>query len=113
MRPWLLSFDLTSVVVFVAAGRSTHDQGNAFGHFIHTAAPFLIALVAGWLVARAWKDATSTRTGAIVLAMTFTLGMLLRKTAFGDGTALSFMIVAAAFLTLFLIGWRIVARRWG
>lgn len=112
MRPWLLSFDLTSVVVFVAAGRSTHNEGNSFGHFLHTAAPFLIALGLGWLLARAWKDATSTRTGAIVLIVTFAVGMLLRKTVYGDGTAASFMLVAAAFLTLFLIGWRIVARRW-
>jgi hypothetical protein len=111
MRSWMLSFDLTSVIVFVAAGRSTHDEANTAAAFAHTAAPFLIALVAGWLIMRAWRSADSLTTGAGVLATTVVGGMLLRRLAFDDGTALSFVIVATAFLTLFLIGWRLVARR--
>lgn len=109
-RFWLLSLDVTSVVVFVAAGRSTHGQSTTISSFIHTAGPFLIALVVGWIVMRAWEDPASLRTGFGVLAITVVGGMLLRRIALGDGTATSFVLVATAFLTLFLIGWRLVAR---
>ena len=33
--------------------------------------------------------------------------MVLRNLVFDDGTATSFIIVAAAFLALFLVGWRV------
>jgi hypothetical protein len=38
-------------------------------------------------------------------------GMLLRHFVFEDGTAVDFVLVATAFLTLFLVGWRLLARR--
>jgi hypothetical protein len=37
------------------------------------------------------------------------LGMLLRVVG-GQGTAVAFIIVALAFLGLFLLGWRLIAR---
>ena len=37
------------------------------------------------------------------------LGMVLRRTAFDKGTAVSFIVVATVFLGLFLLGWRLVA----
>ena len=104
-RPWLLSIDLTSVVVFVAVGRASH--GEDVSGFLHTAAPFLIAVVVGWVVMRAWRTPSAVRTGIGVVATTLVAGMALRHFVFDDGTALSFMVVAAAFLTLFLVGWRV------
>ncbi len=108
MNKWLLSFDTTSVVVFVLAGRSTHHQAGTTGA-LRTAAPFLIALGIGWIVTRAWDDPASIRTGLGVVASTFVVGMVLRRSVFDDGTALSFLLVAAAFLTLFMVGWRMIA----
>ncbi len=108
MNKWLLSFDTTSVVVFVLAGRATHNQAGTTGT-MRTAAPFLIALGIGWLVMRAWNDPASIRTGLGVVASTFAIGMVLRRFVFDDGTALSFLLVAAAFLTLFMVGWRMIA----
>lgn len=105
MRSWLLSLDVTSVVVFVAVGRATH--GEAASGFLHTAAPFLIALAVGWLIMRAWRRPESWATGIGVVAITVTAGMLIRRFVFDDGTAGDFIAVATAFLTLFLIGWRI------
>jgi hypothetical protein len=35
--------------------------------------------------------------------------MLLRRFVFDDGTALSFLLVAAAFLMLSMVGWRMIA----
>ena len=110
MKKSLLAYDVGSVLVFVIAGRSNHGAEETAQGILHTAGPFLIALVGGWLVTRAWEDPTSLRVGAGVLAMTIGGGMVLRRFAFDDGTELSFVLVAAAFLTLFLLGWRLGAR---
>lgn len=108
MNRWLLSFDTTSVVVFVLVGRATHNQAGTTGT-LRTAGPFLIALGIGWIVTRAWNDPASIRTGLGVMASTFVVGMVLRRFVFDDGTALSFLFVAAAFLTLSMVGWRMIA----
>jgi len=109
MKKWLLSYDLASVLVFVIAGRSNHGAEETATGILHTAGPFLIALALGWMVTRAWQDPASLRVGAGVLATTVIVGMLLRRFVFDDGTQLSFVFVATAFLALFLLGWRVGA----
>lgn len=109
MKPWLLSYDVGSVLVFVIAGRSNHGAEETAAGILHTAGPFLIALVIGWAVARAWQDPASLQVGGTVLAVTVVAGMTLRRFVFDDGTQLSFVFVAAAFLALFLMGWRLGA----
>jgi len=102
-----LGIDVFSVTLFVAIGRREHERDSAIAGLIGTAAPFLIALGIAWLVLRAWHRPTDWRTGVGVWAITLVAGMLLRNLVFGDGTATSFVIVAAAFLALFLVGWRL------
>jgi hypothetical protein len=109
MKKWLLSYDVASVLVFVVAGRSNHGAEESAAGILHTAGPFLIALLVGWVAARAWQNPASLQVGARVLAVTVLGGMLLRRFVFDDGTRLSFVLVAAAFLTLFLMGWRVGA----
>lgn len=109
MTRLLLAFDPAFVVLFVAIGRDAHGEESTVGSVLTTAAPFLIALAAGWTAARAWRDPTGLRTGAGVVAVTLVGGLLLRNLAFGDGTAPAFVLVAAGSLTVFLIGWRRVA----
>lgn len=114
--PWLLGFDVSSLIVFVAAGRATHESGTSVGEILTTAAPFLIGLGFGWLIARAWVQPIALRTGYVVVASTLVIGMLLRRYAFDDGIALTFVLVATAILTALIIGWRIaiaVTRRSG
>ena len=109
MSKWLLSYDLAGVLVFVVAGRANHgSEGSATG-ILQTAGPFISARVVGWLVTRAWQDPASLRTGAGVLAVTIVAGLLLRRIVFSDGIELTFVFVASAFLTLFLLGWRVAA----
>ncbi len=99
--------DVLLIIVFVAIGRRSHDEtGNIAVGTLKVAAPFLIALVVGWVVAKAWTDPMSVRSGAIVWVSTVAVGMLLRKFAFGKGTAPAFIIVATFTLCLFLMGWR-------
>jgi hypothetical protein len=104
------ALDVASVVVFVAVGRRTHDQHPGLAGVFATAAPFLIALAVGWLVARAWYGPMSLRTGLIVWAVTIVGGMLLRNLVFGDGTATSFVVVATLFTGACLLGWRLVSK---
>jgi len=104
VRRLLLALDPAFVLLFVAVGRDAHDEQS--GTVLATAAPFLIALAAGWGAARAWRDPAGLTTGVVVTSVTLAGGMLLRRFAFGDGTAPAFVVVAALFLSLFLIGWR-------
>ena len=102
-----LGIDVFSVTLFVAVGRREHDRDSAIAGLIDTAAPFLVALAVAWLVLRVWRRPTDWRIGVGLWAITLVAGMVLRNIVFGDGTAASFVIVAASFLALFLIGWRL------
>lgn len=104
--PLALGIDVFSVTLFVAVGRREHERDSAIAGLVDTAAPFLLALALAWLVLRAWSRPVDWRTGIGVWAITLVAGMLLRNIVFGDGTATSFVVVATAFLALFLIGWR-------
>ncbi len=111
-RPIVLAatFDFLAIVLFVVIGRRSHDEGNALRGAIRVAAPFLIGLGAGWLVARAWKSPTRISTGIVIWPVTVAVGMVLRHFVFDDGTALSFIIVATIFTGLLLVGWRALYR---
>jgi hypothetical protein len=104
--------DVAAVLLFVALGRRTHDEdGSWLGGALEVAAPFLIGLAVGWLIARAWRAPTDPATGVQVWLSTLVIGMLLRRFVFDDGTALPFVIVATVFLGALLVGWRLVAER--
>lgn len=100
------TFDVLAIIVFVLIGRRNHDEGTALRGVARVAAPFLIGLAVGWIVARAWKAPTSTTTGMVIWSVTVTVGMLVRRIVFDNGTALAFIIVASVFTGLLLVGWR-------
>ncbi|MFC9559802.1 DUF3054 domain-containing protein [Agromyces sp. NPDC056965] len=101
--------DAVLVVVFVSIGRRSHAEGLDLAGIAGTAWPFLAALVAGWLAARAWRHPLAVwPTGVIVWAVTVVGGMLLRAVS-GQGTQLAFIIVATLTLAAFLLGWRLIA----
>ena len=110
-----LIVDAACVVAFVALGRGSHDEGGAIGGTLTVAAPFLIGLAVAW-VARFTPAGTrlgaptSHRFGVVAWLTTLVVGMVLRRTVFGRGTAIAFVIVATLFLALFLVGWRAAAR---
>jgi hypothetical protein len=106
---WAAVIDIVSILLFVVLGRSSHDEGgNAVTEAVKVAAPFLIGLGLGWVVARAWTAPTTPTTGMIIWVVTVAAGMLLRHFVFDRGTALAFIIVASCFTLLFLVGWRYV-----
>ncbi|MBG6182739.1 hypothetical protein IWX65_000672 [Arthrobacter sp. CAN_A214] len=94
--------DLGLIVVFAASGRTTHDHGLSPAGILATAAPFLIACTAAWLVLRAWRTPTRVwPTGVGIWIITVLLGLLLRSAA-GGGMAVSFQLVALAALGVLL-----------
>jgi len=103
--------DVLLVVVFAAIGRASHDEGilgtGGLG-LLQTSWPFVVALVAGWLVTRGWaRPLAPLRTGLGVWATTVVLGMALRAVS-GQGVAVAFVIVASVTLLVLLVGWRAI-----
>lgn len=109
--PWLAVLaDACCVLVFVVIGRASHTQGETAGGIAATSWPFLAGLAAGWLASRAWRRPLGLRpSGITVWLCTVAIGMVLRVVS-GQGTAAAFIVVALAFLGLFLLGWRLLAR---
>ncbi|NUS91905.1 MAG: DUF3054 domain-containing protein [Nocardia sp.] len=113
-----IAVDLVLVVVFCAIGRRSHDEAVITG-LLHTAWPFAAGLAVGWIAAVALARRTGGAgpfdgsrlwpTGVVIWLCTLVFGMLLRVVA-GQGTAFSFIVVAAVVLALFLLGWRGAAR---
>jgi hypothetical protein len=102
--------DVLCVLVFVVIGRASHTQGESVAGIASTSWPFLCGLAAGWAASRAWRRPLALRpAGLVVWLCTVALGMTLRVVS-GQGTAVAFIIVALAFLGLFLLGWRVLAR---
>ncbi len=108
--PVAVLIDACCVLVFVVIGRASHTKGEALAGIASTAWPFLCGLGAGWIAARAWRDPLAIRPAGIAIWLgTVTLGMILRVVS-GQGTAAAFIVVALAFLGLFLLGWRLLTR---
>ena len=100
-----------NIVLFAALGRRSHAEGLDVVGVLRTAVPFVAGAAAGWLVASLTLDAVprALAFGAVVVVCTVVVGMLLRR-VIGDGTAVSFVIVATTVLSVLLLGWRLVAR---
>ena len=117
-RTWIWALlDIATVIIFAASGRSSHNETNSLIGLAQTAWPFLVGLLVGWAVTRQWGP---TRTGApvafqvwpaaVVLALvTWATGLVFRSIT-GSTNSGAFPLVALGFLTLILVGWRIV---WG
>ncbi|MEV6770663.1 DUF3054 domain-containing protein [Nocardia sp. NPDC051030] len=109
--------DVVLVIVFCAIGRRSHDEAVAAG-LLRTVWPFGTGLLLGWVIAiavAAGREGASAAkrfdgralwpTGVIIWLSTLIGGMLLRVVS-GQGTAVSFIVVATTVLALFLLGWR-------
>src|SRR6185312_13705115 len=97
--------DVGCVLVFVIIGRDSHAKGESLAGIASTAWPFLAGLAA-----RAWRQPVRLWPAGVGAWLgTVALGMLLRVVS-GQGTAPAFIGVALAFLGLFLLGWRLLAR---
>ena len=99
---------MLAVLVFAAVGRSSHAEGLDAFEVLGTAAPFLLGLLLGWLVVRAWRAPLRLLVGVAVWAGVVLVGLSVRA-AFLHRLPLTFVLITAASLALFLLGWRAVA----
>lgn len=102
-----LSVDVLLVALFAAIGRASHEEANPVVGVLSTAWPFLVGAAVGWVVVRATRRSwpVAVAPGVTVWFATVLVGMVLRR-ATGQGTAVSFVVVASLVLAAFLLGWR-------
>lgn len=102
--------DLALVLVFVAIGRATHEEGLTLPGVLQTGWPFVIALLIGWLAGRAWRSPVALGVGAIVWVVTVIGGLSLRVGLTEETAAVPFIIVTTITLAVLLLGWRLIAK---
>ena len=115
---WLgpLVADLGCVLALAVGGKSSHEATASGWIVLAIVWPFALAVMVAHagLLARGRPARAVWPEGAVVLAVTYGLGMVLRAIS-GRGLAPGFLVVAALFLALTMLGWRavlaLVARR--
>ena len=98
------------MLLFVAVGRRNHDESAGISGVVEVALPFLIALISGWLITRAWRSPQALSTGVVIWLITVVLGLALRNFLFDRGTATPLIIVATLVLGALLVGRRLIMR---
>lgn len=101
---------MLAVLLFAAIGRSSHREMVEPFEVLTTASPFLLGVLAGWLVGRAWRAPLRLPAGIAVWVGATVVGLGVRA-AFTHRWPLTFVLVAAVSLALLLLGWRAVAHR--
>jgi peptidoglycan/LPS O-acetylase OafA/YrhL len=104
---WPVVVDLLCVLALALGGKNSHDEAGSFWLVLVIAWPFALAAVLAhlWLTLRGRQAARIWPEGAIVLAVTYVLGMVLRAVS-GRGLDPAFLVVAGLFLALTMLGWR-------
>lgn len=105
----MFAIDVICILIFAIVGRSSHGEASDLIGVLVTAWPFLVGAIVGTAVGRVWRRPTSTPAGLAVWAGTVALGMVLRVLS-GGTIQLSFVIVTAIVLGIFLLGWRAAYR---
>jgi cytochrome bd-type quinol oxidase subunit 1 len=105
------TFDALCVLAFVVLGTRNHDTDTGVSGVLYVAVPFWIAMVLGWFVSHARRNPYAISVGTQTWIVTLVIGMMLRNLVFDRGTATSFMLVAAIFLAITMLGWRTIASR--
>ena len=113
MQRWTTAIvaDLVAVLAFAIIGRASHHEGVTPSGVWHTAWPFALGTVlAVALTALRRQDPRTFRAGVSSWLWTVVIGMVVRQ-GIGEGTAAAFVVVAAVFFALTMLGWRLANRR--
>jgi len=105
-----LVLDAALICLFAAVGRRSHSEAGALLSVLSTAWPFLTGMATGWVITLVAlrRVPLKVRAGIPIWLCTVAIGMALRGVT-GEGTALSFVVVATVFLGVVLLGWRAIA----
>ncbi len=101
--------DVAMIVLFVVAGRRSHEEGLTLTGVVRTAGPFVIAYAAAAVVGRIDRAPLSFGRAIGISGATVALGLLIRRIV-GDGTAPAFVVVAFVTVVALMLGWRLVVR---
>jgi len=114
---WLYTGDAVVIFLFALIGRQSHDLPGGLGGLsatFSTAAPFIFAwlVIAPWFGAF-WRSAWADPRSAVLTTLkafipSFLAGALLRALVLGRFSPPTFYLVAAGFLFLLLVLWRLV-----
>ncbi|APU13870.1 MULTISPECIES: DUF3054 domain-containing protein [Actinoalloteichus] len=102
------SVDVLAVLVFAFVGRRNHEEAAGLGDVVTTSVPFLGGLAVGWLVTRAWREPTRLAVGVGVWVAAVLGGLAVRAVTV-NVPPVSFALVTATVLGLFMLGWRAAA----
>lgn len=103
--------DLVLVTIFAALGVITHDGALTAPLLIRVAWPFLLALLVAHLILRTWKASPwQVWPRGVFIVLITVVGAMTIRSLLGEGTDPAFVIVAFCVNTLFLLGWRLLAR---
>jgi Protein of unknown function (DUF3054) len=103
-----LAADAVAVIVFAAVGRVSHVESESLLGLAGTVAPFIVGLAAAWATPVVRARPAGLRAGAVVLAGTVVIGLLVRA-AFTGRLPVSFAIVTVVVLAVLLLGWRAIS----
>nr|NLD40336.1 DUF3054 domain-containing protein [Actinomycetales bacterium] len=103
-----ITADLVLVFAFATIGRMQHAEPLTIADLAYTALPFWVGALIGHVILRfARKNPRSLPWGGFLVVSTWTLGHAGRL-MLDQGSDPAFLAVSAAFLALFLLGWRLV-----
>lgn len=101
--------DLLIVLLFVAIGLIQHGDSLTTQNLFTVGWPFAVGALLGHLAIRSWRAPFALwPQGVFVWAITIAAAMMLR-TLLGEGTDLSFVLVAAGVTGVLMLGWRALA----
>jgi hypothetical protein len=98
--------DVAAIVLFAVLGRRNHGEGTAAAGVLVVAAPFLAGWTLAWFATRLHRAPASATRALVALAVALPAALVLRAVT-GRGDAPAFVVVAAVFLGVTLVG-----RRW-
>jgi hypothetical protein len=106
-----IGIDAALVLVFVLIGRGSHAEAYSPVGILTTLWPFWLGLALGHVIVYRWHRPFAVNwTGIVLWASTVVFGTLFRAVS-GQGLAVSFVIVTALVLGVFLLGWRALYQR--
>ena len=112
LSPWVaFAADLLVLVVFVVAGRRSHDEGSGLAGFLRVWWPFAVALVVATIASGTWRAPLEWRRAVVAWLVTVALGMTLRIAVQGREFKPTFVIVTTVFVGAGMLGWRAVVRK--
>ncbi|MDL9935162.1 DUF3054 domain-containing protein [Gordonia sp. ABSL1-1] len=116
--PLAALIDAVVVTIFGLIGRASHEEALSPVGIVQTLWPFLVGCAAGWSITYVYSHVRSNDffghnfrpdrvvpVGLVIWFCTVTVAMVVRY-ILHQGIEASFIVVAATFLAIFLLGWR-------